>query len=345
MHCCLLYLSDYSPLGKCYPLTHGASERASAGTHAHKGGYMTIIELYDLFILEQQFRNNTDVTIEWYKVQLTDFFKWLDSDDVTALTLIHFKEYAVYLRTDVRKRDGSKLSSSSVNGCMRAVKSFYNFCISEGYLPDFSRQLKLPKVHNNEKQILDDDEIKKLMNSFDKSSYDINLRNKCFVTLMLDSGLRRGEILRLNIGDIDFRNKMALVRGKGCKQRLVPLGLMSCALLTEYIENVRGCAHVWKAAEVPFFLDRFGKRCSDNLVKQVFQDLKQSSGIERLHPHLLRHTFATYYLADGGDLETLRLILGHADIQTTQTYLHLAFNLKLARSRHNSHLDKLASGE
>ncbi|MBE6890189.1 MAG: hypothetical protein E7485_09275 [Ruminococcaceae bacterium] len=64
-----------------------------------------------------------------------------------------------------------------------------------------------------------------------------------------------------------------------------------------------------------------------------------------MHPHLLRHTFATYYLADGGDLETLRLILGHSDIQITQTYLHMAFNLKLARSRHNSHLDKLSSSE
>lgn len=306
---------------------------------------MTIQELYDLFILEQQYRNNTDVTIEWYKLQLTEFFKWLNSEDISALTLIHFKQYGVYLRTEVHKRDGSKLSSSSIHGCMRAVKSFYNFCISEGYLSDFSRQLKLPKIHKDEKQILDDTEIKQLMNSFDKVNADINLRNKCIVALMLDSGLRRGEILRLNVGDVDFRNKMLLVRGKGCKQRLVPLGLMSCDLLSEYMQKVRSCCHTWNAEERAFFLDRFGKRCSENLVKQLFQDLKQSSGIERLHPHLLRHTFATYYLADGGDLETLRLILGHTDIQTTQTYLHLAFNLKLARSRHNSHLDKLASGE
>lgn len=167
----------------------------------------------------------------------------------------------------------------------------------------------------------------------------LSLRNKCFVALMLDSGLRRGEVPKLNIGDVDFRNKTLLVKGKGYKQRIVPLGSMSCSLLQRYFDECRSKEFVSSSA--PFFLDFNGNRCSDNLMKQVFQDLKKASGIERLHPHLLRHTFATYYLADGGDLETLRLILGHADIQTTQSYLHLAFNLKLTRSRHNSHLDKL----
>lgn len=318
------------------------------GTPSERGGgpigkdlHMTIQQLYELFILEQQYRNNTDITIDWYKTQLQEFFRWLDSDDTEGLSLLHFKEYGVYLRS-LRKRDGSKLSSSSVQGSLRAVKAFYNFCISEEYLPDFSRQLKLPKVHCKEKQILDDEEIRQLMISFDKSDNNINLRNKCFVALMVDSGLRRGEVLRLNMGDVDFRNKILLVRGKGCKQRIVPLGIMSCQLLEQYYILRRS---QFAQPSGPLFVDRFLNRCSDNLVKQVFQDLKQASGIERLHPHLLRHTFATYYLADGGDLETLRLILGHSDIQITQTYLHMAFNLKLARSRHNSHLDKLSSSE
>ena len=300
---------------------------------------MTIHELYDLFILEQQYRNNTVITIDWYKVQLREFFRWLSSDDPAELTLINFKKYGVYLRS-LGKRDGGKLSSSSIHGSLRAVKSFYNFCIDEEYLEDFSRHLKLPKIHKKEKLILDDSEIRQLMNCFDKSDNNINLRNKCFVALMLDSGLRRGEVLLLNLGDVDFRNKTLLVRGKGCKQRIVPLGSMSCGLLEEYYSLRRS---QFAQPTEPFFVDRFRNRCSDNLIKQVFQDLKQSSGIERLHPHLLRHTFATYYLADGGDLETLRLILGHSDIQTTQTYLHLAFNLKLARSRHNSHLDRLSN--
>lgn len=296
---------------------------------------MTIQEIYKMFLLEQEYRNNSSVTIDWYKVQLEDFFRWLSSDELSDLSLLHFKEYGVYLRS-LSKRDGGKLSGNSINGTLRAVKAFYNFAIDSEFLEDFSRQLKLPRVHKKEQLILDDDEIRQLLSCFGDSIIDF--RNKCFVILMLDCGLRRGEIPRLNVGDVNLKNKTLLVRGKGSKQRIVPIGNRCAALLSEFFPDTVQRLY---SSDSPFFSDRSGKRCTDNLVKQVFQDLKERSGIERLHPHLLRHTFATYYLADGGDLETLRLILGHSNIQTTQMYLHLAFNLKLSRSHFHSHLDKI----
>lgn len=297
---------------------------------------MTIQEMYEMFILEQEYRNNSPVTIAWYKEQLGNFYLWLHSDDPADLNLLKFKQYGVFLKS-LYKRNGDRLSSSSVHGSMRAVKAFYNFCIGEDYLEDISRQLRLPKVHCKEQLILDDSEIIKLLRACDESFSHCSLRNKCFVLLMLDSGLRRGEIPRINIGDINFNNKSMIIRGKGSKQRLIPIGYQTCEALLDYRLKFR---HVASSSE-PFFLDQSWNRCSDNTVKQIFKRLKETSGIERLHPHLLRHTFATYYLADGGDLETLRLILGHSNIQTTQMYLHLAFNLKLQRSRHNSHIDKL----
>lgn len=297
---------------------------------------MTIQEMYDMFLLEQEFRNNSPVTISWYKDQLTEFFKWLGSEDPADLNLLKFKQYGVFLKSQ-NKRNGDKLSSSSVHGAMRAVKAFYNFCIGEDYLDDFSRQLRLPKVYKKEQLILDDQEILLLLKVLDNSAARNNQRNRCFVLLMLDSGLRRGETPRININDISFPTRSMIVRGKGSKQRLIPMGEKTCSQLLDYRLRFRSAA----GGSEPFFLDQNGNRCSDNLVKLVFQRLKEETGIERLHPHLLRHTFATYYLADGGDLETLRLILGHSNIHTTQMYLHLAFNLKLQRSRHNSHIDKL----
>lgn len=297
---------------------------------------MTIHEMYEMFILEQEYRNNSPVTISWYKDQLTEFFDWLISEDPADLNLLKFKQYGVFLKSQT-KRNGDKLSSSSVHGAMRAVKAFYNFCIGEDYLDDFSRQLRLPKVHCKEQLILDDQEILLLLKVLDNSAARNNQRNRCFVLLMLDSGLRRGEIPRININDISFPTRSMIVRGKGSKQRLIPMGEKTCSQLLDYRLRFRSAA----GGSEPFFLDQNGNRCSDNLVKLVFQRLKEETGIERLHPHLLRHTFATYYLADGGDLETLRLILGHSNIHTTQMYLHLAFNLKLQRSRHNSHIDKL----
>ena len=297
---------------------------------------MTIHEMYEMFILEQEYRNNSPVTISWYKDQLTEFFDWLISEDPADLNLLKFKQYGVFLKSQT-KRNGDKLSSSSVHGAMRAVKAFYNFCIGEDYLDDFSRQLRLPKVYKKEQLILDDQEILLLLKVLDNSAARNNQRNRCFVLLMLDSGLRRGEIPRININDISFPTRSMIVRGKGSKQRLIPMGEKTCSQLLDYRLRFRSAA----GGSEPFFLDQNGNRCSDNLVKLVFQRLKEETGIERLHPHLLRHTFATYYLADGGDLETLRLILGHSNIHTTQMYLHLAFNLKLQRSRHNSHIDKL----
>lgn len=297
---------------------------------------MTIQEMYDMFLLEQEFRNNSPVTISWYKDQLTEFFKWLDSEDPADLNLLKFKQYGVFLKSQ-NKRNGDKLSSSSVHGAMRAVKAFYNFCIGEDYLEDFSRQLRLPKVHCKEQLILDDQEILLLIRTLESSGSHYAERNKCFILLMLDSGLRRGEIPRINVSDISFSTRSMIVRGKGSKQRLIPMGEKTCAQLLDYRLRFRHSA----GSSEPFFVDQTGGRCSDNLVKLVCQRLKEQTGIERLHPHLLRHTFATYYLADGGDLETLRLILGHSSIHTTQMYLHLAFNLKLQRSRHNSHIDKL----
>lgn len=303
---------------------------------------MTIQEMYDMFLLEQEFRNNSPVTISWYKDQLEEFFIWLMDNipkaynDPAQLNLLNFKRYGVHLKQQT-KRNGDRLSSSSVHGSLRAVKAFYNFCIGEDYLEDFSRQLRLPKVHCKEQLILDDQDIIKLLRACDDSFSHYSLRNKCFVLLMLDSGLRRGEIPRINMGDITFSSKSMIIRGKGSKQRLIPIGYQTCEQLLNYCLKYRHGA----SGSEPFFVDQSGGRCSDNLIKQIFKRLKDTTGIERLHPHLLRHTFATYYLADGGDLETLRLILGHSDIQTTQMYLHLAFNLKLQRSRHNSHIDKL----
>lgn len=301
----------------------------------------TISELYAKFLLEQKFRNNSKRTLEYYKENLNRFFNWLESDDILSLSTDKWKEYGVYLHDTATKRNGDKYSESSIQGSMRAIKAFYNYGIEQEVIDDkVIRQLKLPKAHNKEERILDDDEIDTLFKCID-STTQTGLRNKCFIALMLDSGLRRGEIPRLNFADLDLKSKTMIIKGKGSKQRIVPMGEISAALLRDYISRYRKNA----GQQSPVFVENNNERCSDNLIKQVFKRIKASSDIKRLHPHLLRHTFATNYIADGGDLETLRLILGHANIQTTQRYLHLAFNLKLQMSRHNSHLDKIYNSE
>lgn len=295
-----------------------------------------ISEIYKKFLVEQKFRNNTTKTINWYKDNLEEFFEWLGSDDEKLLTLDNFKLYGAQLRDNV-KRNGDKLSDASVQNALRAVKTFYNYSIENGYVEDFSKYLKLPKAHYKVQEILDNEEINTLLSCFSETK--TGMRNKCMVVLMLDSGLRRGELLRLNVGDVHLKldKPSLIVKGKGGKQRIVPMGLMSTSLLTTYVGLYRKNAGL----NEPLFISDSNCRCTDNLIKQMFKRLKKQSEMPRLHPHLLRHTFATYYIADGGDLETLRLILGHANIQTTQRYLHMAATLALQTSRHTSHLDKI----
>lgn len=227
------------------------------------------------------------------------------------------------------------MKSSSINSRVRAVKAFYNYCIEEDLLPDFSKKLKATKIRKTEKLPLDDDEIHTLVSVFGDSA--LEERNRCWVILMCDSGLRRGEIINLQIGNVYLERGFMIVTGKGDKQRFVPLGELSKISLATYIHKYRNEAN----ESEPVFVNRFGEKCTINTVKQVFQKLKKQTGILRLHAHLLRHTFATNYLVDGGDLETLRLLMGHSDLQVTTMYLHLAENKKLLQRKHQSHLDMI----
>lgn len=156
---------------------------------------------------------------------------------------------------------------------------------------------------------------------------------------MLDCVLRRSELTRLKVSDVNLKDNFLLVNGKGNKQRFVPMGSTTAQFLKEYDDLVKDKRSGKPSA--PFLLDRFRNGIDNNVIKMVFQDLKDQSGIQRLHPHLLRHTFATLYLVDGGNLEMLRCILGHSSISITQIYLHLSSNYALIMSSHNSHVDRM----
>lgn len=291
---------------------------------------MLLSEAFSLFIFEQRVKNNSPATIAYYSYFLTEFLDWLSITTVEDLDITHYKDYILYLAD-------TGIKSTSINTKIRAVKAFYNFLIDEEKIGDCSRKLRLVKQSRQEIIPLSDDEIYILLNSFDISD-NLELRNKCIVLVMLDSGLRRSEVSRLRYSDIDIRNKHILVNGKGSKQRVIPIGDTAAEFLTLYLD--RFSARFDKRS-APFFSDRSGNPLEANAIDKIFEKLKQITGIERLHPHLLRHTFATLYIVDGGDLETLRILMGHSTIAITQIYLHLATNYKLLMDKHNSHIDKL----
>ena len=156
---------------------------------------------------------------------------------------------------------------------------------------------------------------------------------------MFDSGLRQAEICHLYIKDIRFSEHYAIVRGKGEKERYVPLGSAVMDRLSAYLD-VRG------DSDVPFvFLDRYGGPLSENAVKQFVYKLSRQTGID-FSSHKLRHNFATNYCIDHyeesgqADVYKLMHLMGHGNIKTTEIYLHFALDI-LSASNHTSHLDKL----
>lgn len=293
---------------------------------------MTLQEAFDLFMYEQRFRNNADATIEYYQLSLGLFLDFVGADQsVDVLDISVYKDYVISLQT------GGHLKSTSINTYVRAVKAFYNWLIDDDRIGDCSRKLKLIKQKREKIIPLSDDELQRLLNCFDCSDL-LQLRNKCLTLLMVDCGLRRAETTRLRCSDVDFARNCVLVSGKGAKERLVPLGDNAAALLKVYDERI---AFRRQKKVDAFFLDRFGQPLDVNAVDLIFSKLKDTTGIQRLRCHLLRHTFATNYLLDGGDIETLRLILGHSSIVITQLYLHLAADQRLLSDRRSTHLDNL----
>lgn len=149
----------------------------------------------------------------------------------------------------------------------------------------------------------------------------MGLRNMCLIALMLDCGLRRNEALELEIDNIHITQGIIKVLGKGQKERIVPIGLYTKKLLIKYLNGFRPTPEYETKR---LFLDRYMKPLTENGVKLLFNRIKAKTGITRLHPHILRHTFATKYIMNGGDIISLQQILGHTSLDMVKKYSHLA---------------------
>lgn len=273
---------------------------------------MFLYQSVDAFIIDQQIRGNADTTIDNYRRNLGYFMDYIGKDiPITEITLNSLKSYYLSLS---RKN----LSSVTIQTYIRAVRVFLSWLWQEGYMQDnLSDRFRLPKAKRHVIDVLTDDEIQRLLKSFDTSTF-IGLRNICIVMLMLDSGLRLREVVFLKRGAIHIAEGYMIVLGKGNKERYVPLGLQTKKYLLRYM-----VIHSSLSSETPLFEKDTMIPIEISTVKQMFRKLKKRTGIERLHPHLLRHTFATRYLENGGDIYSLQMILGHTSLEMVKRYVHM----------------------
>lgn len=262
----------------------------------------SIQTLVDGYLVEQELRGNSPETLKFYRATLQYFQDFVGS---AVITLDLCRAYQLELMH-------RELSSVSVQTYIRALRAFLTWCYLEGHLPDdISLKLRLPKAQRKVIDVLTDSEIQTLLRA--AAATPQSTRDVAIVSLMLDSGLRLNEVVTARSDHLHLMERYLIVTGKGNKQRIVPFGRTASLAL----EDLSLCCGSL------FTLDN-GQPVTQDTIKQLFKRLRRSTGIEKLHPHLLRHTFATRYLENGGNIYTLQAILGHTSLEMVKRYLHLA---------------------
>ncbi len=181
-------------------------------------------------------------------------------------------------------------------------------------------------------------EIEKITASINKKS-PIGARNHAIIATLLDTGMRVSELAGITLGNLNLTDGYIKIMGKGSKERIVPIGKYVRRVLGDYIDRSRPKPASQDISNL--FLTTDGKPITGNTLKLLFTRLAKSSGIKRLHAHLCRHTFAINYLLNGGDIFSLREILGHTTLEMVNHYLHFTSSQITAQHHKYSPMDKL----
>ena len=239
-----------------------------------------------------------------YRVDVEEFCAWLERrgtrlDDVDVRALA---EYAAELGRARRR----KLAPATIGRKLAAVRAFLRHALGPERVPDASfaprRPRRLPDAPRPHEV---DDELDAL-----SGEGPLALRNRALVELVYSAGLRSQEAVDLDLADVDFDQELVHVRGKGGKERVVPLGEEASLLVARYLREAR--PQLARGADNALFLSTRGRRLNTSTLRRLLP-----------HPHRLRHAFATHLLEGGADLRTIQELLGHSSLSTTQMYSHV----------------------
>ncbi len=226
------------------------------------------------------------------------------------------------LRNFVAYRHRQGISGRSLQRNLSAIRAFFRYLLEQNkikYNP--AEGIIAPRSSRKLPGVLDVDQAKRLI----EIEVDDNLtrRDRAMMELFYSSGLRLSELLSLNIGDIDFAERLLTVIGKGKKTRSMPVGKDAIAALVAWLKIRQGMVN---AGERALFVSRRGKRLGPRSVQKRLKKWGLKQGLPvHVNPHMLRHSFASHLLESSGDLRAVQELLGHADISTTQVYTHLNF--------------------
>ena len=275
------------------------------------------------FLAYLQFeRGYSSKTLDSYQRQLMQLAASIDDADTHWLNLneTQLKQHVISLR-----RSGAKPRTIALK--VAALRSFYRFLQAQGQRSDNPAQyLSVPKATRSLPKNLNVDQLNHLL-SFDSSDDILACRDKAMLELFYSSGLRLEELVNANISDIDWREQLMRVTGKGSKQRIVPVGKIALQALQQWLAQRPAFTTKLPAEDTnALFISKQHKRISARHVRERVQLWAKQQGLnQQVHPHMLRHSFASHMLESSQDLRAVQELLGHANLSTTQVYTHLDF--------------------
>ena len=263
-------------------------------------------------------------TLEAYRSDLLQFGAFLERDGTGPLDAEHRHLAAFLSALATGGAERPPVAPATLQRKAACLRSFYRHLRREGILDrDPTADLRAPRKSQRLPEVLTRDEVGRLL-SAPRGTDPAALRDRALLELMYACGLRASEAIGLHVGDIDLRGGVLRARGKGSKERLVPVGREAIAAARAYLQ--RGRPRLVAGGDEPhLFVNHRGAGLTRQGLYKIVQRHARSAGLDgRMSPHTLRHTFATHLLAGGCDLRSLQEMLGHADIATTQIYTHLS---------------------
>lgn len=226
------------------------------------------------------------------------------------------------LRRYVMEVKKAGLKARTIQLKLSSIKGFFKFLLHRRSITtDPSELLVIPKSDKPLPKNIEVDEVTQLLNFVPEQTIDY--RDKAMMELFYSSGLRLSELANLNVPDLDMKQGELIVTGKGSKQRLLPMGKQAQTAIEQWLK-LR--AEFNKAESPALFLSKLGNRISVRQIQQRLTHWAKKQGLNNtLHPHKLRHSFASHMLESSGDLRAVQELLGHANLSTTQVYTHLDF--------------------
>ena len=248
--------------------------------------------------------------------RLITFCQQHDLDQWQAIKSSHIRQFIAHIH-----RQG--LAGKSIQRMLSAVRSLYRFLIREGLANNNPAQaVQAPKAEKRLPSTLDVDQMNGLLNQVDLNN-PITCRDHAIMELFYSSGLRLAELADLDLRDIDFADRLVYVTGKGNKSRVVPVGKQAIKALQAWLTKRDELGFFSQQA---LFITKQGNRLGVRSIQKRLSYWGKKQGIsDQVHPHRLRHAFASHMLEASGDLRAVQELLGHADISTTQIYTHVDF--------------------